>query len=543
MEDNIQNLSGLVSSNFTGSIPDTNPTPNNNQLNNATEVLVTEQVLDVDLTNSIVESDNKVEEIVEEKVTVENNNTNIEPEVEVNNYENPIAEFTSNKPKLKVRAASLIAAMANVQLVAKNDPKLNITSVIQLKFTSNGVYVIGNDLSNVIKVFIPKDDVQECSIDMSIGVEAGRLSALVAKMNTEGVVLFDLNEENHYVTIEYEKNGVLKGRWILREKFDISSGQSINLLTYDEYDNIPMTGVDFGKLKTKLKTIESYQVPDQNNEYYGSTYFDEDMIFITDKNNFAIQKSVDGLRGTELLVPNDYIKLLFTVNLKGGVGFGYISDNETKRNKTLIVRDCLQFNESNLGSATIANIKELGVQTTIIGTLSFERDFDTFKNYALAAYKNIENSDFEFQVVLNRVQLIESINRANVFLGKDDRNGCFFEIKKGSLIISTLDGTAKEIIYNPLTDYNTEKINQIKDNYEVEGSTRRAVTLSSKETILNTDIKPFKLDTVRFLLALNDYSDSDIIFKVDPKITNCIEVVCGDKNSITSVRVITSTMD
>jgi DNA polymerase III sliding clamp (beta) subunit (PCNA family) len=301
---------------------------------------------------------------------------------------------------LKIKTHVLQNLVSKANAGAGNNKMLPITSMMCIN-SSNGVLTLcTTDATNYLYV---SENLEDKTYDLYVVVPQEQFSKLISRITTD------------YVTLDVV-NGVLdvKGNGIYH--IELPLDESGNLITYPD----PVKGIDLVSDKSislgSIKSVLLHNKPSLSTEMdvpcYTGYYMDNSGVISTD--TYTMCGNDLKLFDEPVLLSRELVDLLNV----------FVSDSinilDLGSNLVFFSPSCVVYG---------AKMKEIG-------------------DYQVEALKGLLEQDFPYMVLLPRVELINSLDRLNLFVGKYDKNKIKLSFKDKLIITSKNVSGLEEVEYS-----------------------------------------------------------------------------------------------
>lgn len=339
---------------------------------------------------------------------------------EVNEVQEEIKkELAEDEISVNVKVFQQI--IAQVKKAAICESIKPITQVIYLKFSDSGLYVAGNNSSEIVSVL---DTSKKYDKTLEISVEADTFSKLISQLDS------DSNKEE--VILKF-KPGVLEvrtetGTFFFTEKIDPSTNETIKIEN-TTLEQSQLVDFDFKSFSDSLvlgKAIRSLAVPGLKG------IFLSDLLVSSDTTLMTLQKSPINVYDANLYMGSSFVELLENITLEDKCKLGFIKNGDNEIKYLYITDD----------------------KTTIAGPLQENTiiPIDTIKNFWTDKFAN--------RIVVDRAKLVKILKRITLFINTmTDLDYAKFNIENNVLTVESNSSAGSEKIIIENTNNYTGKLN------------------------------------------------------------------------------------
>ena len=183
-------------------------------------------------------------------------NTNIEQPIESVKRQEPQPVVEEVKPvepitvdNFLIRTEDLQRMINNASKVAICNQAIEITNLVQLMFTKDGLVIRTTDNQNTLTQINRNIKYEN---EISIGIKMGPIQDLVSKLSTEYVTV-EVDESNRIIEIHSGED-----EFLFPEQYDESNGQSLVIDDKFNIDGDVNVVVDYNLFKTKVSAASSF---------------------------------------------------------------------------------------------------------------------------------------------------------------------------------------------------------------------------------------------------------------------------------------------
>lgn len=310
--------------------------------------------------------------------------------------------------KFRVKLDTLRTIINNVGKAAVYDKVRPLTTVIQLKFSSEGFSVIATDGGNTA---FQKDTSVRFTDELSVAVDADLFKNLVSKLSTEYVEIV-FNPSNRTINV------IADGTFTLQEVYDKGTGEAVNIeLPYTAQDS-EFKVIDINLFKHLLSKVSVFASnPSVNPNYSG--IFCADKICATDRFNIGIINNVEALVNEKFYLEPSFVELLL------GLDFG-------ENAKIAIVKS----SPDSLGEAVIIQSNN----AYLAGPVK-----PNGETYPIDTLNKILSTKFTDTITVNKSNILSALDRVALFVNELlDKDAIEIKLSPTLMIINSLTKTSDE---------------------------------------------------------------------------------------------------
>ena len=399
---------------------------------------------------------------------VVDNNTIIQGDIQQNDV---TEEDSSIITSFKLKADIFKTMISNARKAAVCEPRLPITTAIQLNFKTEGLEVISTDGANNL---IQKNNTVKFNNNLTIGIAADLLDKLVSKIDTDDIEI-RFNEKERQITI------VGGGEFVFPEIYEQGSFEPIHIDDkYIDKVNTDYKKIDINGFKDLVSQANiftgNYNIFRQLSGIYCS-----DKVYSTDKNNMYGRTNINDLVNDTFCLSKEFVTLLLSLNFDpNNTMIGYVKD-DTNIIKAIVIKD---------------------------DNMILSGPVDEYQSeYPIEVVKGILSKSFNSSFTFDKNKLVSILDKASLFLiPGTDRDSAKFTISNNTLRVDTFNNNASQ----SLAISNSTVQQEISFNLQIINTKNALDNLNSDEITMTIDVEGKTMvilrdkDTIEILSIMNE---------------------------------------
>lgn len=352
-------------------------------------------------------------------ITAENNliidNNQVINNIQTSNIEEVKTEEVKTEEvkvldNFKIKTEKLLQFLNNAGKVSTNNPRIPVSSLLQLKFSENGFELIAGNGRDIL---VQKDNSVSFTQDLSIGINAETFSSLISKIYDEYIeIKFDATNRTINVIAD---DGVFK----LPEKYEINTGEALSFPIDKTFDTIPTISINAEDLRKKITKMIVFSAENNVRSELCGLYL-TDKIYATDADTFVLIDNIPELANYTLFIAKDLATIISNLDFGSKAQIGLLNGDNTD-----FVKYIKLVNEN---------------QTMTL--YAYAREESEYNDYPVDAMNDLANVDYSSSFKFNRSRLINNLEKANLFTTQIDKDSFYLAAMSGNLNIKTINGSS-----------------------------------------------------------------------------------------------------
>lgn len=370
----------------------------------------------------------------------------------------------------------LVRMLSSVCKIANHDSNRVITESVILKFTNEGLEVIGTDsVGDVVNgsFIMEKSTTYKYKNEVSFGIDSVKLPALLSK-TTSKEVEFIYNAEERIITV------IGNGEYKFSEAYDTESGESLKINIPEQFLNIPMKTIEGDEWKKLLKKAVAFIISSESDSAFSGVYSSSNICASNAGNAIYVHKNIPSLQNDNIFCDGPFIQAYIDQLLEGTIQIGFVDNVVENYHSFVVVKGDKFF----LASPT--------------------KELTDYRNFPIDQIESVYNRNYTEKATFDKNSLIPTLERVQIFMNpvNGDNGELSFDCTTNNMRVESIAKTAKEDI-----------------------------TLNDS----NITPKVFRLNVVDLLLSLKSFDTNIVTIKFDPAFKDAVCLSDGETDILLAV--------